>query len=55
MTDLKVGLNPFERFNGTVFTMVVNECNLAKSIDDANGITSYAQDVECASDTTGSE
>ena len=55
MADLKIGLNPFEKLNGTALTMVVNECNLAKSIDDANGITSYAQDVECASDTSGSE
>ena len=55
LTDLRVGLNPYEKLNGTVFTMVVNECNLAKSIDDENGITSYAQDVECATDATDYE
>ena len=51
LSNLTVGLNPYEKLNGTVFTMVVNECKLAKSIDDANGITSYAGDTECADDT----
>ena len=33
VTDLSIGLNPYEKLNGTAFTMVVNECSVAKEID----------------------
>ena len=30
LTNLTIGINPYEKLNGTAFSMVVNECSIAK-------------------------
>ena len=55
MTDLSIGNDPYQKLSGTVFTMVVNKCELAKEVDLENGLESYNSDVECSTDLPESE
>ena len=48
MEYMTISRNPYELDTGSAFTMVVNDCRMAKYIDSNEGVTgSYDSDVEC--------